>query len=941
MSTTKDPAKTNIKPRKGQRRRDWQDVGKEVIDRLDFLAEAKTWGLNVADAKPNAAGWVACHAVGRDDRKPSASFSPTTGRYCDNTDGNSDPISFFDLVQWLPNSPFKTWQEVRKHYAEKLGIETPNNTKGTEGGKGEPAAYPTFEAAIAGSIAFNAGKKDNVAEASFYTYNDANGKELYCVLRLDLKTRYKGSLKIIRPIHQKGESWYCRQPTDGRPRVPFRLPELLAAAATEPVLIVEGEKKADATVALGFVVTCNAFGAGKWTEHEAKYLRGRHAVILADNDDSGRKHAQKVIEQLARVAASIRVIDAMPGVGEKGDVADWIEAGGTAEQLRELIAAARIVPLDQRPIIEVGPNEHEVNAKALAAIADDPGTYTRGGQLVEVVLDDSTAGGVQTAGPTPRIYRLQEAVVRERLAATCLFMKVSDDDRQQTYPPASCVKAIHQRNSFPGIRSLLGVATSPFLRPDGSIVTVPGYDSATRTVYLPNGPQPKIPDRPTPAEGKAALERVLRLVDDFPFKRMEHGSAWLSGLLTILSRHAFSGSAPLHAVSANAPGTGKGLLTSITGMVATGSELPVSTYPRGDEEMRKRITAIVRVGRPAVLLDNLAGPLGCPALDAAITASVWEDRILQTSEAIYLPLVMTWFATGNNIELQADTARRVCMIRLETPLEKPEERDDFKIPDLAAHVAQRRAEYLADALTILRAWYVAGRPERRLPTWGSFEGWSAVVRQCIVWYGLPDPFATRETIEDQFDRDATVRAGFVHGWAELAKDLSNEGEPDALSASDILKQLARKPGCYHALRDAVEELACGRDGKPNAITLGCKLAKLRGRIIGGKVINSQLIDHTQRWFVCDVAVLPPARPVHPATNWIPRGVQGGTGGSTDISMREILGLPSGVSGAQCSSDALRECPSNPPYPPVPPVANGHRPANAVFDLATMTWEGGD
>jgi AAA domain len=63
------------------------------------------------------------------------------------------------------------------------------------------------------------------------------------------------------------------------------------------------------------------------------YLRDRHVVILTDNDDPGRQHAEKKAEfaEWAK-AASIRVVH-FPELPAKGDVSDLIENGGTAEQL--------------------------------------------------------------------------------------------------------------------------------------------------------------------------------------------------------------------------------------------------------------------------------------------------------------------------------------------------------------------------------------------------------------------------------------------------------------------------------------------------------------------------------------------------------------------------------------------------------------------------------
>jgi hypothetical protein len=118
----------------------------------------------------------------------------------------------------------------------------------------------------------------------------------------------------------------------------YRLPELLAADPSEAVWLPEGEKDCDALASRGFVTTTNPMGAGKWRDHYDEHLRGRHVVVIPDNDQAGRDHAQEVARSLYGKAASIRVVE-LPGVPAKGDVSDFLDAGGTVEQLRELAAS--------------------------------------------------------------------------------------------------------------------------------------------------------------------------------------------------------------------------------------------------------------------------------------------------------------------------------------------------------------------------------------------------------------------------------------------------------------------------------------------------------------------------------------------------------------------------------------------------------------------------
>jgi DNA primase len=118
---------------------------------------------------------------------------------------------------------------------------------------------------------------------------------------------------------------------------PFIAPELLAAAPSVSVFVCEGEKDANAVTRLGLVATTNPGGAGKWRIEYNEPLHGRVVVLLPDNDKAGREHAEDVTRSLQGIAATVKVV-ALPGLLEKGDVSDWLTAGGTRETLERLIA---------------------------------------------------------------------------------------------------------------------------------------------------------------------------------------------------------------------------------------------------------------------------------------------------------------------------------------------------------------------------------------------------------------------------------------------------------------------------------------------------------------------------------------------------------------------------------------------------------------------------
>jgi hypothetical protein len=166
-----------------------------------------------------------------------------------------------------------------------------------------------------------------------YDYVDPTGRLLYQVVRLTPK-----DFRQRRPDPKGKEGWAWN--LQGVQRVLYRLPQVLKAVADgQTVFVVEGEKDADNLARLGLAATTNAGGAGKWTEGYSETLRGAHVVILPDQDQPGQKHAADVARSLRGTAASLRIVS-LPGLPPKGDVSDWLTAGGTREQLEQLAATA-------------------------------------------------------------------------------------------------------------------------------------------------------------------------------------------------------------------------------------------------------------------------------------------------------------------------------------------------------------------------------------------------------------------------------------------------------------------------------------------------------------------------------------------------------------------------------------------------------------------------
>ena len=533
---------------------------------------------------------------------------------------------------------------------------------------------------------------------------------------------------------------------------------------------------------------------------------------------------------------------------------------------------------DHRPEIEVSPDEFRVNDQAVEALNRDTTLFQRGSNLVHILHDESPKVllGITRPGNSPRIVVARDASVRERLTAVARFIKRKETDKGETiiqvHPPEFCTAAIAARGRWPGIRHLEGVICSPILRTDGTVLQQPGYDPSTGLFYEPMGDVMNVPESPSRQDAIAARDQLLEVIVDFPFASPVHRAAWIALLLTPLARHAFHGPSPLFLIDSNVRGSGKSLLGDAASLIVTGREIARMSYPENDEETRKRITSIVLAGDQMVLIDNIAGELGSPSLDAALTGTNWKDRILGRSEIVEMPLKTTWAATGNNVILRADTSRRVCPVRLESNLENPEERQGFAHPNLLQWVRQQRSRLLAAGLTILAAFCHAKRPVQGLKAWGSFEGWSDLVRQALVWVDLPDPGDAREELRRSCDQEASALKALIAGWSEIDPDGTG------LSAAKLIEKLEESSSQYEAVRNAVLELCPAPAGKlPGARSVGNKLRHLRGRVVGGRSISSREFHGTMLWR---------AAPVSNQPSQAPSGGSGGAGcsdpGPSDI-----------------------------------------------------------
>lgn len=504
---------------------------------------------------------------------------------------------------------------------------------------------------------------------------------------------------------------------------------------------------------------------------------------------------------------------------------------------------------------------HEVLHQIDAGLHANPHLYQRDGNLVRIVrVEDKDVAREHMAAGTPQIRAMSTATLSAELTRTFCFQQ---QDRRtgepRNVPPHDrVVAAVKECGEWQGVRPLAGVIETPSMRPDGSILSTNGYDVATGYVYLPSRLYPAIAAEPTRDDAHRALGELGEPWAEFPLRSETDRYVPIAALLTLLARPAIRGACPAFGIDASTRGSGKTLCARAISALAHGREAALMTWPSDPDELEKVLGAYALRGAPIICFDNLNSTFGGAPLDKVLTcADRVELRVLGRSELPSLSWRTVVITTGNNIVLGGDTARRVLMCRLEPMMERPEERTGYAIPDLIPWCQAHHPRLVAAALTLLRAFVVAGRPAQGLAGWGSFEAWRDLIANAIVWAGGQDVMACRPTLAGEDDPETAALRTIVDRWPSIAPNGTTIGSIlGSLYPPERMRSGAPPPDGYDDLREALEALAPPtRTGMPpDAQRLGLAFRRLRDRVISGRLFKRAPQpdrSNTARWIVVE------------------------------------------------------------------------------------------
>jgi putative DNA primase/helicase len=493
------------------------------------------------------------------------------------------------------------------------------------------------------------------------------------------------------------------------------------------------------------------------------------------------------------------------------------------------------------PVIRIVAGELHNMATAAEDALIKAGTqfYVRGEKLVRPVTEDLPASNGRRT-KVARLTPVSAATAVDHLSRSAMWVKW--DGRKRDWarkdPSGEAAGIMLSRDGEWGFRKLAGVITTPTLRPDGTILSTPGYDESTQLLLIEPPAMPAIPDKPTRDDAMKAIKLLDTLLMDFPFVDAASRSVALSAIITPVIRGAIAVT-PMHVTTAPVPGSGKSYIIDIASAVNSGERAPVLTAGRNEEETEKRLVSALLSGQTIISIDNVNGDLGGDFLCQLIERPVVGVRPLGQSNLFKVESRASCYATGNNIHLVGDMTRRALLCSLDPGVERPELRSFHGSP--FDQVLANRGQYVAAALTIARAYIVAGRPNL-LPPLASFEQWSAIVRSAITWLGYTDPCESMARARAD-DPVTSALSGLLTMWFDAVQDV-----PHSTSAIRNQASLSGPHGdlVYGGLKDALLEVADDGRGAVNSLKLAKYLKRYEGRIISGLKIASGEDSHAKQ-----------------------------------------------------------------------------------------------
>lgn len=305
------------------------------------------------------------------------------------------------------------------------------------------------------------------------------------------------------------------------------------------------------------------------------------------------------------------------------------------------------------------------------------------------------------------------------------------------YPPPLLAKVLTSTGDFP-FPELKGITNVPIMHGDGTVNLEPGYDSMTKYYYVPrDGFKLEIPDKPTADDAKNAAKYIMdEVFVDFPFIDDVSKAHALAATLTPVLRSMVKGQVPMYVVTKPLRGTGATLICKLVYRITCDEVPDLTQLPESKSEMEKKVVAMLMEGKQVIIFDNEDDRVSNKVLDSILTTPRYTSRLLGHSKSVTVENNVAWYLTGNNVQIGGDLGRRVYFSEMDAEEPQPWLRKNFKHPEIETWVEEHRSEIVSAIYTMARAWVLAGKPEAKTPSLGSYSEWCYVIGGILEYSGV-------------------------------------------------------------------------------------------------------------------------------------------------------------------------------------------------------------
>lgn len=575
----------------------------------------------------------------------------------------------------------------------------------------------------------NGEKKIRRKPVKTYDYTDADGKLIFQTVRYLPK-----DFAQRQPNPEKHSGWIWN--LKGVNRRLYRQNEVEEKIAVgKAIVLVEGEKDADNLWELGIAATTNVGGSGAWKDSYTEVLReAKNVIICPDNDVPGLKRGWRVWRELG---ADKAVVLLLPGLGDKGDVSDWIEAGGTADEFAKLASEARANPLKPPEV-------------------DKPKTSTASSGI-----NITNFSKIKKEFVAYRIHEIAKLIWRHsdgwpRRVGDLLFVDNDGEIRflhtdQELFAYLCSVAAVKWKTAGMGMNA--------------SYVTKGEIAAHLRFASRKYAQVESLPHEPTiesfyygwraPKDYKPDGRHFAKLLSFFDNFTTDDDEALIKAMFMTPAWGGLPGSRPAFCIMAVQQGSGKSILTATVGQLY-GGEIEAELGRDREERIVTRLLSEGAMTKRVIRIDNAKTAVNSALIEGLITTQEISGHRLFSGEATR-PNMLTWLVNGNNLRLSRDLANRSFIISLDVPKPRPGWDEE-----LSRFVNDNRDKILTDIVSELK------RPPYKMDAKDRWQAWcDGVLSRCSE-----DPAGVvkfNQERRDEYDDDLEEAKQIIDAVVDFSK----------------------------------------------------------------------------------------------------------------------------------------------------------------------------